>query len=438
VSIAISILGLALLILVHEAGHFYASLAVGLRPRRFYVGFPPPLVKKERNGIEYCLGAIPLGGFVTIPGMHRPIGHDAERRFSAAIAEVPALAGSVDRVKRSLDGEDFAAAPATLDELEGGLRVAKLSPAARSSAEKGLAELRDALGPDAYWKAPTWKRLVAIGAGPAANILLTIVIFTFLYMTVAGQATTTVATIAPELERGVTSPAKSIGLKPGDRIVAINGEAVKANEVYFLDPTTLQNHHGGLVLVGDHLYAGHGHNKGFPICVDFATGKVSWGGDIRNAGTGSAAVLYADGRLYFRYQNGVVLLVEASPAGYKERGSFTIPEVKNPSWPHLTVADGKLYVREQDTLYCYDVRKAKASGCEWYDLWGVAPPDQPDHSWQQISAFKRKFGGAEVELVPTLDYVLDAAAYERFWRVERKESKGPAALRSPAALAAEA
>lgn len=230
-SIAISILGLALLILVHEAGHFYASLAVGLRPRRFYVGFPPPLVKKERNGIEYCLGAIPLGGFVTIPGMHRPIAHDAERRFSAAVAEVPALAGSVDRVKRSLDAEDFTATSATLDELEGGLRVAKLSPAAHSSAEKGLAELRDALGSDAYWKAPTWKRLVAIGAGPAANILLTIVIFTFLFMTVAGQATTTVATIVPELEPGVTSPAQSIGLKPGDRIVAINGEAVKADDI---------------------------------------------------------------------------------------------------------------------------------------------------------------------------------------------------------------
>jgi regulator of sigma E protease len=231
VSIAISILGLALLILVHEAGHFYASLAVGLRPRRFYVGFPPPLVKKERNGIEYCLGAIPLGGFVTIPGMHRPIAHDAERRFSAAISEVPALAGSVDRVKRSLDAEDFAGTPSTLDELEGGLRVAKLSPAARSSAEKGLTELRDALGPDAYWKAPTWKRLVAIGAGPAANILLTIVIFTLLYMTVAGQATTTIATIAPELEPGVTSPAQSIGLMAGDRIVAINGEAVKADDI---------------------------------------------------------------------------------------------------------------------------------------------------------------------------------------------------------------
>jgi regulator of sigma E protease len=245
VSIAISILGLALLILVHEAGHFYASLAVGLRPRRFYVGFPPALVKKERNGIEYCVGAIPLGGFVTIPGMHRPISHDAERRFSAAVAEVPALSGSVDRVKRTLDAEDFAATPAMLDELEGGLRVAKLSPQARVSAEKGLTELRDALGSDAYWKAPTWKRLIAIAAGPAANILLTIVLFTFLYMTVAGQATTTVAVISPELEAGVTSPAQSIGLRPGDRIVAINGAPVEADDI----STTIDDSAGAALVV---------------------------------------------------------------------------------------------------------------------------------------------------------------------------------------------
>ena len=102
-SLFIAILGLAFLILVHEAGHFFASLAVGLRPRRFYVGFPPAIAKTTRKGIEYGIGAIPLGGFVTIPGMHRPIPHDAERRFSRAVEDAPALGGSLDRVKRSLE-----------------------------------------------------------------------------------------------------------------------------------------------------------------------------------------------------------------------------------------------------------------------------------------------------------------------------------------------
>jgi regulator of sigma E protease len=230
VSIFIAILGLAFLIIVHECGHFFASLAVGLRPRRFYIGFPPAVAKTTRNGIEYALGAIPLGGFVTIPGMHRPIPHDAERRFSHAVEDAPTLGGSVDRVKRALEG-DLVAAQEALDAFDEALATHTVSPAARASAEKGVTELRDALGPDAYWKAPTWKRLVAIGAGPAANILLTIVLFTFLFMTVAGQATRAIASVAPELQAGTESPAQAVGLQAGDRIVAINARPVQADEI---------------------------------------------------------------------------------------------------------------------------------------------------------------------------------------------------------------
>lgn len=135
-----------------------------------------------------------------------------------------------------------------------------------------------------------------------------------------------------------------------------SGTGVRANEVYFLESKTLQNHHGGMVLVDGYVYAGHGHNRGFPICVELATGKVAWGGDIRNAGSGSAAVVYADGNLIYRYQNGVVVLIEATPSGYKEKGSFSIPGVEKPSWPHPVVVGGKLYLREQDTLYVYDLR----------------------------------------------------------------------------------
>ncbi len=69
------------------------------------------------------------------------------------------------------------------------------------------------------------------------------------------------------------------------------------------------------------------------------------------------------------------------------------------------------------------MRRAKASGCEWYDMWGVAPIDQPDHSWQRISEFKRKFGGVEVQLVPTLDYVYDAAAYDLYRSAGRSGMK---------------
>jgi outer membrane protein assembly factor BamB len=169
-----------------------------------------------------------------------------------------------------------------------------------------------------------------------------------------------VANISTPLVRG-NHVFASTGYQTGAVLLELQkaGEGVRANELYFLPSTTFQNHHGGMVLVGNHVYAGHGHNKGFPICLELATGKVAWGGDIRNAGTGSAAVMYADGHLYYRYQNGVIVMVEATPAGYKEKGSLTIPDVKNPSWPHLVVAGGRLYVREQDTLYVYDVGAGK-------------------------------------------------------------------------------
>ncbi len=224
-SFAIAILGLAFLILVHEAGHFFASLAVGLRPRKFYVGFPPPLVRTKRKGIEYGIGMVPLGGYVSIPGMHRPIPHDAERRFSRAVAEAPVLAGPVDRVKRSLETDDFAETHATLDELDEAVREHKLSPGAVATAEKGLTELRDALGSDAYWKAPTWKRLVAIAAGPAANIALTVVVFAILFTQVGGDPSRTVRSVSAD------SPAEEAGVLAGDRVIAVDGEPVSGQEL---------------------------------------------------------------------------------------------------------------------------------------------------------------------------------------------------------------
>jgi outer membrane protein assembly factor BamB len=138
------------------------------------------------------------------------------------------------------------------------------------------------------------------------------------------------------------------------KLVGTGDDEVKAEEVYFLEADKLQNHHGGLILVGEHIYGGHGHNNGFPICVEMKTGKTAWS-QGRGPGTGSAAVAYADGHIYFRYENGVVALVEATPKGYKLKGTFKIPNVRDPSWPHPTIVGGKLYLREQDTMYCYDV-----------------------------------------------------------------------------------
>ncbi|MDX1502343.1 MAG: PQQ-binding-like beta-propeller repeat protein [Thermoanaerobaculia bacterium] len=127
-----------------------------------------------------------------------------------------------------------------------------------------------------------------------------------------------------------------------------------AREVYFLPGNELQNHHGGMVWVDDHVYTGTGHNKGLPVAVEVATGKTAWGPE-RNDGRDSAAIALADGRLYFRYQNGLMILIEATPEAYREHGSFEIPEVRDPSWSHPVIADGRLYLREQDHLFVYDL-----------------------------------------------------------------------------------
>ena len=164
-----------------------------------------------------------------------------------------------------------------------------------------------------------------------------------------------VANIATPLIDGEFVFASS-GYGTGSALIklASTDEGLAAEEVYFLDPETMQNHHGGLILHEGYIYTGTGHNKGFPLCVKMADGEVAWG-KIRNEGQGSAAVSYADGRLYFRYQDGLMVLVEATPAGYNEVGSFMIPDVKQPSWAHPVIADGKLYLREQDNLFCYDI-----------------------------------------------------------------------------------
>lgn len=109
-------------------------------------------------------------------------------------------------------------------------------------------------------------------------------------------------------------------------------------------------------LVCCNIFCGHGHNNGFPMCIEMATGKRTWE-EQRGAGTGSAAIVYADGRLYFRYENGEMALVAAEPAGYRLVSQFTLASVKGKSWPHPVIAGGRLYIRDQESLLCYDVAR---------------------------------------------------------------------------------
>lgn len=139
------------------------------------------------------------------------------------------------------------------------------------------------------------------------------------------------------------------------QVPAANG-GVDIKEVYGLSPN-LANKHGGVVLVGDYLF-GDSDSSGKPYCADFMTGEIKWN-TKRGSGTGSAVVIAGGDRLYIRYDSGKMVLAEASPAEYKEVSSFQIPGTGNgerPSWSHPVILEGKLYLREQDKILCYDIR----------------------------------------------------------------------------------
>lgn len=125
------------------------------------------------------------------------------------------------------------------------------------------------------------------------------------------------------------------------------GGEVRAQEIYFT--RDMKNHHGGVVLVNGHIY---GYNDSILTCLEFASGKMIW----RDRSVGKGAVSYADGHLYILSENNVVGLVEATPAGYKEKGRFSITDQGWPSWSHPVVSGGRLYIRNQGTLVSYDVR----------------------------------------------------------------------------------
>ena len=137
-----------------------------------------------------------------------------------------------------------------------------------------------------------------------------------------------------------------------------NGE-VRAKEVYFT--RSMNNHHGGIVLVDGYLY---GFNDSILTCLDFATGKMMW----RDRSVGKGSVTFADGHLYIQSENNVFGLAEATPSGYREKGRFRIPDKGLPSWAHPAISDGRLYIRNQDTLLVYDIKARESS------LPGPTPP----------------------------------------------------------------
>lgn len=130
-----------------------------------------------------------------------------------------------------------------------------------------------------------------------------------------------------------------------------------AEEAWF--SKSMENHHGGVILHDGALFGANGGNGGgYLACLDFKTGEVLWNekdSDKRRVTKGSVA--FADGRIYYRTEEGPVVLIEPSRKEYVERGRFDQPErTDKPAWAHPVVANGRLYIRDQDTLFCYDVK----------------------------------------------------------------------------------
>jgi hypothetical protein len=126
--------------------------------------------------------------------------------------------------------------------------------------------------------------------------------------------------------------------------------------------TLMKNHHGGVILVGDHLY-GHSDPNGW-MCMEFATGKQVW---VERQKLGKGSIAYADGMFYLQSESdgdtdAEIALIEATPTGWKEHSRFSLsPQTKirkdqGRIWTHPVVAGGRLYLRDQDLVYCYDVK----------------------------------------------------------------------------------
>jgi outer membrane protein assembly factor BamB len=144
------------------------------------------------------------------------------------------------------------------------------------------------------------------------------------------------------------------GYGAGCNLFKISSDAGKFSAEQVYANKLMTNHHGGVVLVGEYLY-GYSENKGW-TCQDFKTGKAVW----QSKQLGKGSLIYADGMLYLRAEagTGTVALIEATPKAYREKSRFDQPDRSDKnSWPHPVVTGGRLYLRDQDVLLCYEVQE---------------------------------------------------------------------------------
>jgi outer membrane protein assembly factor BamB len=127
-----------------------------------------------------------------------------------------------------------------------------------------------------------------------------------------------------------------------------DGGSVTASEVYF--NKDMRNHYTSSVLIGNTLY---GFSSAILTALNFLTGQVAW----RDRSVGKGNCIFAEKNLYCLGEDGAMGLIEATPEAYKEKSRFQISKGEYPTWTPPVIANGKLYLREQDNLYCYDIKR---------------------------------------------------------------------------------
>jgi regulator of sigma E protease len=229
VSLFIAIAGLLVLVAVHELGHFTAAKLTGMRALRFYLGFPPPILKRKYGDTEYGIGAIPLGGFVEIPGMLRPEPGDLydvedllERADGLSDDEATEIGVALDDVRRHLAQGRHDAALAALPELRSAVDRAapSLSELQTRRAVRSMDRLEENLDPRAYWRCSRSRRLAVIAAGPAANVVACF----FILWGVAVHGRPDGSVLSRDVAAVIAgSPADHAGLRPSDELLAVDG-----------------------------------------------------------------------------------------------------------------------------------------------------------------------------------------------------------------------
>ena len=234
------ILALLLLILVHEAGHFSVARLVGAKATRFLVGFPPVALSFRRGETEYGLGAIPLGGYVRIVGMNRPTPDDLiicqdaieEIELRRPEGQRDLLGPAAAALRTAIaDGAQAAECQTLADRAILALDADQhlLHPKTYAETRKHLERLRDDLDRRAYWRLSVSRRIAIIAAGPAANVLAALVILTAFFALNGQPNPPKVEPVVGAVTAGL--PAAQAGLQVGDRIVSIDGTAVRGDYV---------------------------------------------------------------------------------------------------------------------------------------------------------------------------------------------------------------